>query len=142
MSSPRADWTRREALRLLAAAGLTPFAFGGGGIAACSDAPPPPGPDSLIRDPAEMARIGALWLAGQAVPPRTEELVRALSATDPRDRDHAALRERLGRRQRGDWIEGRVEEVRGFRFARTELELYALAERLRSGDGRAGRGQS
>ena len=50
MSSPRADWTRREALRLLTAAGLTPFAFGWGGIAACSDAPPRPGPDSLIRD--------------------------------------------------------------------------------------------
>jgi hypothetical protein len=126
--------TRRAALRLLAAAGLAPLAAGAGGLAGCRDARRPGGPDpaQLITHPADMARVGELWLEAQNAAPDVAALVDALSARGDRDED--ALRRRLADRQREDWIEGRVEEVRGFRFARTELELYALAALL----GRAG----
>jgi len=120
-------------LRLLSAAGLAPLVSGAGLLAGCRRE----SPDridafaTLLTEPEDMARIGQLWLNAQAAAPGLTTLLEDLGWPNARNPTPTMLRRWLGERQREDWITGRVVAVRDFRVARSEVLLYAVAERLK-----------
>jgi hypothetical protein len=131
--------SRRDALRLLSAAGLAPLVAGTGVFGGCGgeqrgrlEALAP-----LWNDPAlepHMARIGRLWLDAQTPVPGTGELLQTLGWPGREEASLSDLRRWLWQRQRDDWLVGRVYAVNEFRLAHTEVRLYALAELLRQPD--------
>jgi hypothetical protein len=128
--------SRRDALRLLSAAGLAPFAVGAGALSGCGgDAPNRvDGFALLLSEPDDMARIGQLWIESQTAVPGIADLLEALGWPAERAASPASLRRWLRRRQRDDWLADRVYAVQGFRLAHTEVHLYALAAWLNERD--------
>ena len=131
-----ARMSRRDALRLLSAAGLAPLVASSGIFAACQAERRSPldllAP--LWTEPAptaDMARIGRLWLEAQTPLPGIAELLAALGWPDQHDPAPEVLRQWLWQRQRDDWLASRVHTLQGFRLAHTEVQLYALAELVR-----------
>lgn len=127
-----ARWTRREAVRLLAALGWTLGAGSPGWLAGCAPDTAAGGAFFLpvMDEPDAMIALGRAWLRSQAAQPTQEQLLSALGWSPALASDAPALRDWIAARHARDWIDGRVLEVNGFRLSATEVQLYALAALL------------
>ena len=118
-------FTRRQALRYLAALGALPLYP----LAGCSRETDPAELVALRRDRKSAALLGRAWLDDQSPEPSATELMERIcgesGCADFAD-DSDRMRRSIAERHRSDFERGNLISVEGWLMSETEVALYAL----------------
>ncbi len=118
-------FTRRQALRYLAALGALPLQS----LVACRRETDPAELVDLRRDRKSAALLGRAWLDEQSPEPNATELVTRIcgesGCADFAD-DSDRMRRSIAERHRSDFERGNLISVEGWLMSETEVALYAL----------------
>ena len=118
-------FTRRQALRYLAALGALPLQS----LVACSRETDPAELVALRRDRESAALLGWAWLEDQSPAPSATELVARIcgeSGCAEFEHDTDRMRRSIAERHRSDFERGHLVSVQGWLMSETEVALYAL----------------